>query len=494
MCSNAEPIYVSETVERTMNPTFRHVDLSACGPGITRLDRLTLRVWINGVRFAKWRQLLELSIDLPRLHYLAKSVSYRVRSIKTPGLMRRQLDDFNRPLPQNAVIFHLIDGVYASFDSLADYEPVSINASLPAATPRTLLTSSFDALLRLAKLDDSIQDALTTRNRIAADLERLLQQNKQALTERDEVAETDDRLKTIEFAKKTVEKQLEKARKQQDEKRESLRVRRELMTADVHSRASAITEMKDARPVIPTLRDEHEVKNKVTQNQRRRICEDLSECYPINPLPKQSLAFSIRELHLPNSEDLDTEPPDKIAAAFGNVAHVVLLLSYYLGQPLPYPVTPRSSNSTIFDPVSLLTTNASTTQTYKDETALRTYPLFSKGVPRFRFDYAVFLLNSDIKILLESVYNGRILDLRHTLPNLKYLLYVATAGEGELPARKAGGIRGLLRARPDLERDRSTDSTGSGFMGFRSNGHANGSAEKGKRAADSLRKSIAKGG
>ena len=38
----------------------------------------------------------------------------------------------------------------------------------------------------------------------------------------------------------------------------------------------------------------------------------------------------------------------------------------------------------------------------------------------------------------------RVLDIRHTLPNLKYLLYVLTAGSGELPVRKAGGVRGLL--------------------------------------------------
>lgn len=30
-------------------------------------------------------------------------------------------------------------------------------------------------------------------------------------------------------------------------------------------------------------------------------------------------------------------------------------------------------------------------------------------------------------------------DQRHTLPNLKYLLTVLTAGKGEVPARKKGG-------------------------------------------------------
>ena len=32
-------------------------------------------------------------------------------------------------------------------------------------------------------------------------------------------------------------------------------------------------------------------------------------------------------------------------------------------------------------------------------------------------------------------------DQRHTLPNLKYLLTVLTAGKGEVPVRKKGGAR-----------------------------------------------------
>ena len=39
--------------------------------------------------------------------------------------------------------------------------------------------------------------------------------------------------------------------------------------------------------------------------------------------------------------------------------------------------------------------------------------------------------------------NLRALDMRHTLPNLKYLLYVCSAGTDELPERKKGGVRGL---------------------------------------------------
>lgn len=238
---------------------------------------------------------------------------------------------------------------------------------------------------------------------------------------------------------------MEKARKQLSEKRASIDTRRELMTADVEARGTVSKTMENVKPELQALRDRHTHSTRDIANQRRRVCEELQKCYPLTPIPKQPLAFKIRSLHLPNSDNLDAEPPDIVAAALGHVAHILLLLSFYLALPLPYPVTPRSSTSTIEDPISVMKTTSSTTTNYTNG-SLRTYPLFSKGVPRFRFEYGVFLLNKDIEILLSSRFGVRVLDIRQTLPNLKYLLYVATAGEGELPARKAGGVRGLLRA------------------------------------------------
>src|SRR5690606_18992731 len=79
----------------------------------------------------------------------------------------------------------------------------------------------------------------------------------------------------------------------------------------------------------------------------------------------------------------------------------------------------------------------------------REFPLY---VPRggssaqFRFDYAWFLLNKDIEALCSS-QGLRVVDIRHTLPNLKYLLYVCSAGTDEVPERKKGGVRGLWAAR-----------------------------------------------
>ncbi|KAF2216217.1 hypothetical protein CERZMDRAFT_109167 [Cercospora zeae-maydis SCOH1-5] len=365
-----EPVYVSEVVEQTMNPTFRHIDWTSCAPGLTS---------------------------------------------SRPGSAARASSTQSRTVP----------------------------------------TSSFDALLRLSKLDDSIQDALATRNQIADDLERLLQASKEALTAVDALAETEDRIKTIDYAKKTVEKQLEKGRKQQAERRAALKARRELMASETAARAHHEQTMRQVQPEFPSMRDEHEAKKNAVQNQRRRICEDLQHIYPIEQIPGKVLSFSIGGLRLPNSDHLDSQPPESVAAALGHVAHTLQLLSFYFSHPLPYPVMPRGSTSSVYDPVSILQTKNPITSEQAEE-KLRTYPLFSKSMPRFRFEYAVFLLNQNIRIILESAFNLRVLDLRQTLANLKYLLYVATAGDGELPARKAGGIRGLMRA-PALERTGAAD-------------------------------------
>ena len=380
----------------------------------------------------------------------------------------------------------MTDGIYTLPPPITPPQPHRpINRSTPSSRPHTLPTSPFDALLRLAKLDDSIQDALTTRNKLASDLENLLQANKEALEERDRVAEAEDRLKTIEFAKVVVCKQVEKGRKQVEEKRASLEARRRLMREDVDQRGRQSKELENRiRPEIPALKEEKEVRRKAIHAQRRRICEDLQKIYTLTPIPKKSLAFTIRDLHLPNSEDLDSEAPETVAAALGYTAHALLLLSHYLHSPLPYPVEAlRGSTSTIADTISKLS------KTTSSGSEMRTYPLYPKGVPRFRFEYAVFLLNKDIQLLLESCFGVRVLDVRQTLPNLKYLLYVATAGEGELPARKAGGVRGLMHPGRSAS-DASNSSALSGLLWPKE--AANGKVGGNKGAVESLRKNMGK--
>ncbi len=146
------------------------------------------------------------------------------------------------------------------------------------------------------------------------------------------------------------------------------------------------------------------------------------------------MEFTIRAIPLPNSSALD-EDPHSTAAALGYISHVIHLLSSYLCVPFSYPVHPQLSTSLVHDPISIMPHDQ------------RTFPLYPKNSIQYRFEYGVFLLNKDIECLMSRL-GLKVLDLRHTLPNLKYLLYVLSAQAGgrddaaSIPARIVAGAGG----------------------------------------------------
>ncbi|KAG9889648.1 hypothetical protein KCU98_g15099, partial [Aureobasidium melanogenum] len=425
-----DPIYVSEVAERAMNPNFRNIHLDSTDAQLLRLDELTLKFWAKSEAMSQYCLLIDMTLSMRSLQFIGKTLS-----------------SFHHPFPPNCVIFHLTDGFYTAFTDARVDEPLNPFQDGPAkiTNSRTLPTSSFDALLRLSKLDDSVQDALALRKQLASELEQTLQDNKTSLDNKTQLSETTDFLKTIDFATATVKKQLKALEQKRDQKRKALQNRRDLLARDSALRKEVLSQVEAGKDTVSKLNAQHTgVKTSITQ-QRRRIAHDLSKIYPIAPVLNQSLAFTIRGMHLPNSEALDTATPESLAAALGHVSHVIQLLSLYLGAVLPYPCRPRSSTSTILDPISILNTPSATSKAVSDEIAARTFPLFLKGAVRFRFEYGVFLLNKDIEILLSTHLGVRVLDIRQTLPNLLYVFYCATAGDEELPARKAGGVRGLMR-------------------------------------------------
>lgn len=70
-----EPVYVSEVVERTMNPTFGTIDWSGCGAGILRGEEVVVKVWAKEREREGWATLLQSAINLRGLVYLGKNVS-----------------------------------------------------------------------------------------------------------------------------------------------------------------------------------------------------------------------------------------------------------------------------------------------------------------------------------------------------------------------------------------------------------------------------------
>jgi hypothetical protein len=296
--------------------------------------------------------------------------------------------------------------------------------------------------MRLSSLDDSIQDALATREELAAQINAILKDQPA-----DKVPQAQEKAALAGKYLIAQKKSLRNSIKQRDELKASIAARRKAIADGAESQARAQVELQ--AKLEQTLDFEFLQKSNTEQihGQRRRICEELLQIFPIEPTSR-SLIFTICDLLLPNTS-FDDADEDVVAAALGYVARLVDMLQYYLSVPLPYPVVPYGSRSIIRDEISTLADSQ------------RTFPLYGKGTVSFRFEYAVFLLNKDIECLAES-QGLKLIDIRHTLPNLKYVLYVCSAGTAELPARKAGGIRGLLAGRLTPLPSRSGSEEGHG--------------------------------
>lgn len=329
-------------------------------------------------------------------------------------------------MPQNCVLLHLSDGIYTSFTDLPLDEPALVIPAGPRNAHSVQPTSTFDELMRLSNLDDCIQDAFATREKLTSQIATLLEKHKEDRQLVQSAAQAQDRLGSTNRAVNTVQKQIRVVQGRRAELQASLRARRDAIRTGTLSQEKSQTHLYSARSNLANHISLHRETQRDLAGQIRRICEDILQIYPIEPIPQKALSFTIHGLPLPNATS-PTLDPATTAAALGHVAHVTHLLSLYLSAALPYPVTPYGSLSTIFDPISI---------SLQSEAA-RTFPLYQKGAVTYRFEYGVFLLNSDIELLM-SRQGIRIVDLRHTLPNLKYLLTVLTSGKGELPGRKEG--------------------------------------------------------
>lgn len=329
--------------------------------------------------------------------------------------------------PPNCLVFHLVDGVYT--------------LELPAKTfpPRQGLaqpTSSYNALMRLSNLEHSIQDALATQDMLKQQINDLIASHSDAHLQ---LTDAEDRLrltnKYIAAEQRTVRssiQQIEQLNTSIAERRDMIDQGRALMDKTEKEVDNALDKLRSDKEQCVKLKDE-------IRGQRRRICEDMNTIFKIEPVPDgKPLQFQIRGIHLPNAEAygggmLSGAQEDELSAALGHVALLTKHLELYLSIALPYPITHCGSRSYITDNISIL----------KDP--IRDFPLYiprGGSAAQFRFDYGWFILNKNIETLC-TAQGLKVMDIRHTLPNLKYLLYVCSAGTDELPERKKGGVRGL---------------------------------------------------
>ncbi|CAI6090444.1 unnamed protein product [Clonostachys chloroleuca] len=406
-----DPVYISEVCERSANFDFQFFDLSNRQPSISRTHRLTIRLWAKRPKDA-WSFLLEEIIDLRQLNFIGSLL--------------------DRRYPPNALVFHLEDGVY-SFDF-----PNKI--SDPKQIP-PIPTSSYNALMKLANLESSIEDAIETQKHIMHQINNILQEDP---PDSSDMAQEDVKVANAYVSAQQRANAI--ARRKRDELRESLANRRAAIAKGREQQAEAEEDIANNRQQLEASKQLVEQTERQIHGQRRRICSELSEIFPITPIPNAPpLSFQICNIPLPNSvydaTIARTISEDTLSAGLGLVTLLTKHLQFYLSHHIPYPLYPYGSRSSTRDDISHLPDSKSTT---------RDFPLYlprgGSTTGQWRFEYAWFLLNKDIEALCAS-QGLKVVDIRHSLPNLKYLLYVCSAGSEDVPERKKGGVRGLWLGR-----------------------------------------------
>ncbi|KAL1667240.1 hypothetical protein GGF50DRAFT_49082, partial [Schizophyllum commune] len=301
-----------------------------------------------------------------------------------------------------------------------------------------VVTGTWHDLFKLVTLQSGIHDHEEMLDEIRGSIAGMLNDGLPEMKR--EISERECRVDELRVQCADVRKDCNDLRQEIDARREELRQRRQLLSeayeqdlnlvdgARDAAEAEVATErtlLTDLRAQIPPLQTTHLL--------------TLSSIFPIELVSPPDLLYTIVDVPLPiptlpgaasppltlphyrkpaeaTHQDVSEEG---VAAALGYAAQVVRLIGEYLGQGLMYPVTCVGSRSLIRDGISAMV-------------GPRMFPLFSRGVDTYRFEYGVFLLNKDIELLM-SERDLRALDMRHTLPNLKNLLLTLTSGEAAMP-------------------------------------------------------------
>jgi hypothetical protein len=390
-----ELLYVSEVKERSMNPEFREIDFSEVyGRNDTQFK---ITVCGKAGERGKWKRLFLESIDLGTLNFVSQ----------TP-------DCLQGPFRQNTVIIHLTDGCYVT--STAQSRAPSIQTT-PKPEPTFQVEScSYDAIMKLKTLEECINDALLTIESVNESIQPYLQSSTDYYTNQRKRDQLKHKLQITRSQVEREKRRKEAVQKQAADLRSRIAARRRTMheaSAKIQTYKKAInsTESNTAPKRDLSLR-QMEVDNlgQHIDIERGRIIDDLCQIFPIESTNQRSFEFTICGLPLHDPDKCTERNEDEVGAAYGFTAQLVHLLSIYLNTPLRYPIQAFGSQSFIIDPISMIQGS-------------RTFPLWSKGSLFYRFEYGVFLFHKDVEQLINSE-SLDVIDLSHTLANLKNLLLV----------------------------------------------------------------------
>jgi UV radiation resistance-associated gene protein len=215
-------------------------------------------------------------------------------------------------------------------------------------------TCSYSTILKLVTLEDVLRDTTHSRTEIKQNLARLLTQPTPR-TLATTLSESRQHLHATHSALQSQKRALTTAKKRVSTLRQSIASRNETMHRSLQSQASSQNTLLEQKHILEERKASLAQLQVALAAQRRRICLDLQAIYPIVSVDDETLRFTIRGIFLAAAGKWDGRgEEEEVATALGWTAHLVWLLSLYLGVPLRYPVQPVGGRSLIKDPVSIM--------------------------------------------------------------------------------------------------------------------------------------------
>ncbi|KAG0232559.1 hypothetical protein BGX31_005110 [Mortierella sp. GBA43] len=392
---NDQVIYSSETVTGSNDPSYNPIE-DHLFTDLTkrRSSHVIVRIWA-GHRGSDFYLLLEWRVDLCCLRYIGK-----------------ELRDLPTSLPNNTILFGFENGFYTApdDDDMADHphtslpEPIS---TAPGTAVGVVASYTYDAVMRLNNLHECIADTKQSRDDIKHDIETALNKENAPMIMHKRRGEHNERLWHLQGQVGNELKALEADRKKAAKLRRELDRRREGLAESQERGQTQVMYLEENMIKLAQNKESlyHALQEYSTK--RTELIATLFTIFPITESERDPNLLKICNVALPNSV-YNGMDEDTISVALGYACNLVVMLAHYLSVPLRYPLTPMGSRAYVLDPVSRLV-------------GPKEFPLFGKGQDSQRFEYGVFLLNKNVEQLLNS-QGLQFMDLRQTLPNLRYLM------------------------------------------------------------------------
>lgn len=277
-------------------------------------------------------------------------------------------------------------------------------SNMNGAQQRPVTSLSYDTVVSIWVLQNSLDDANDTRESLEPEISRLWPGSRLELM--DHITSLQRRLQRTTRSTEQIRKSTKAIRNEITTTRERNKCIRSELEKNTNTELVA-----DKGPVQPEILEEkqHEL---ALVFEHQRLAKQIMEIFPIEPVDS-SFHFTICGIFLPNVFAISQFDPVQVGAALGLVAQVVLSLSFYLDVALPYPIRAFGSQSFIVDNISKIKGS-------------RTFPLWTKGALLYRVEYGLFLLHKDIEQLM-TAQGLPVVDLKQTLANLKNLLLVVSS-------------------------------------------------------------------